>query len=142
MDTAVTQPMSSKRRTRYFQRGATVVEFALVLPLFVTMMMAIVEYGYGFARQQIVTNAAREGARAGALEENITNAKAKAKTVATTFLQNGFIACSNCVTTTGTVIQGSDAVQVAISIPWQSLTGFGFIPKPPHNAATAVMRLF
>jgi Flp pilus assembly protein TadG len=127
-----------------------VVEFALVLPLFVTMMMAIVEYGYGFSRQQVVTNAAREAARAGATEANVTTAQTTAATTAKTFLTNGGIkcssdgcgaSCSTCVTTSSVVLAGSDAVKVVISIPWKSLTGFGFIPKPPHNAATAVMRL-
>jgi hypothetical protein len=41
------------------------VEFALVLPLFLIVMFIIVDFGVGFSRWLVVTNAAREGARLG-----------------------------------------------------------------------------
>jgi Flp pilus assembly protein TadG len=48
--------------TRRKQRGGTLVEAALVLLLFVTFLMAIVEFGRAYSIYQTVTNAAREGA--------------------------------------------------------------------------------
>jgi len=47
------------------QRGAAVVEFALVLPLLLMILVGIVEFGLLFYNKQVLTNASREGARAG-----------------------------------------------------------------------------
>ncbi|MEZ0605379.1 TadE/TadG family type IV pilus assembly protein [Paraburkholderia sp. IW21] len=46
------------------QRGATAVEFALVLPLFFTILYAIVTFSLILLAQQNLTLAAEEGARA------------------------------------------------------------------------------
>jgi Flp pilus assembly protein TadG len=43
--------------------GAQLVEFALVLPLLLLVMLGIAEFGFAFQRYEVVTNAAREGAR-------------------------------------------------------------------------------
>jgi Flp pilus assembly protein TadG len=43
--------------------GAQLVEFALVLPLLLLVMLGVAEYGFMFQRYEVVTNAAREGAR-------------------------------------------------------------------------------
>src|SRR5438445_11500431 len=48
-------------------RGESLVEFALVLPLMVTVMLGIVDFGYVFFVRGSVENAAREGARYGSI---------------------------------------------------------------------------
>lgn len=45
------------------QTGAELVEFALVLPMLLLVFAGIVDFGLLLQRQQVVTNAAREGAR-------------------------------------------------------------------------------
>ena len=47
------------------ERGAAVVEFAIVLPFLMLLLMGIIELGLLFYSQQILTNASREGARSG-----------------------------------------------------------------------------
>ena len=57
---------SARRTGKRFDRceaGQSMVELALVLPLFLTMVLAIVEIGRAFAAKQSLTIAAREGAR-------------------------------------------------------------------------------
>src|SRR5512139_1440453 len=49
------------------QRGASVVEFALILPLVVVLIFSIIEFSLALYDKAIVTNASREGARAGIL---------------------------------------------------------------------------
>ena len=48
-------------------RGQSLVEFALVLPLMVTVMLGIVDFGFVFFVRGSVENAAREGARYGSI---------------------------------------------------------------------------
>ncbi len=45
------------------EKGAQLVEFALVLPLLLLVILAIAEFGFIFQRYEVLTNAAREGAR-------------------------------------------------------------------------------
>jgi len=47
------------------ERGQSLVEFALIVPLFLLLVFAIVDFGMGFYSWITVTNAAREGARFG-----------------------------------------------------------------------------
>lgn len=45
------------------ERGAELIEFALVFPLLLMVVLGIVDFGFMFQRMEVVTNAAREGAR-------------------------------------------------------------------------------
>lgn len=49
------------------ERGQAMVEFALVLPIFMLLIFGIVDFGMGFHTWITVTNSAREGARLGAV---------------------------------------------------------------------------
>jgi Flp pilus assembly protein TadG len=47
------------------QRGGALIEFAIVLPLLLLLVGGIVDFGILFYNKQVLTNASREGARAG-----------------------------------------------------------------------------
>jgi Flp pilus assembly protein TadG len=47
------------------QRGASVVEFALVLPVLFVLAFGIIEFSVALYDKAMITNASREGARAG-----------------------------------------------------------------------------
>jgi Flp pilus assembly protein TadG len=47
------------------QKGAAVVEFAIVLPLLLLLFIGICEFGLLWYNSQVIINASREGARAG-----------------------------------------------------------------------------
>lgn len=47
------------------ERGTSTVEMAIVLPLLLTLLFGIGEFGVGFMQWQALVNAAREGARVG-----------------------------------------------------------------------------
>ena len=53
----------NRRLRRDREDGAALVEFAVVLPLFIILIFGIMESGWAFAQQVEVRNAAREGAR-------------------------------------------------------------------------------
>ena len=47
------------------QNGVAAVEFAIVLPFLVLLIFGTIEFGLMFYNKQVITNASREGARAG-----------------------------------------------------------------------------
>ena len=59
--------MKPDKRRKTDERGASAVEFALVLPLFCMFVFGIVQYGLFFWSAQSAANAARDGARRGAV---------------------------------------------------------------------------
>ncbi len=64
----VSASVSSARRHRLGdRRGQSLVEFALVLPILLLILVGILEFGIAFRTFQVVTNAAREGARTAVL---------------------------------------------------------------------------
>ena len=53
----------SSRRNRSPKKGAAVVEMALALSLFLTLILGFVDLGYGVFRQHVLSQAARQLAR-------------------------------------------------------------------------------
>src|SRR5436190_13636937 len=66
---------SRQRRVRRGsdERGAAVVEFAIVLPLLILLVFGIVEFSIAYNRQQGLHAAAREGARVAALPQTTSS---------------------------------------------------------------------
>jgi Flp pilus assembly protein TadG len=49
------------------ERGAEIIELAIVTPIFALLIAAMFDFGFLFRNWEVVTNAAREGARMGVL---------------------------------------------------------------------------
>jgi Flp pilus assembly protein TadG len=62
------------------ESGQAIIELAFALPLLLVIVMGIFDFGLMFQRYEVVTNAAREGARVGVLPSYSTaDAKARAQ---------------------------------------------------------------
>jgi Flp pilus assembly protein TadG len=59
------------------ERGQSLVETAVVLPILLLLVVAIVDFGRAFDAYIILTNAAREGARFGAIKPSLTEEEVK-----------------------------------------------------------------
>ncbi|MGM1028533.1 MAG: TadE/TadG family type IV pilus assembly protein [Actinomycetota bacterium] len=55
---------------KHRDRGAAAVEFGLVLPLLLALTIGIIAFGHAFHIQTVLDNAAREGVRIFALEDD------------------------------------------------------------------------
>jgi Flp pilus assembly protein TadG len=120
-------------------RGQSVVEFALVLPLLLMILFGITEFGRAWMTANILTSAAREGARL---------AVVTAPDVAAVTARVTDVCAAAGVTPTGITITGPDPgdpdrrVTVTVSADFTVLTGTilesfnGTIPL----RATSVMR--
>ena len=56
-----------KRRRRNGERGVELVEFALTFPILLIVVLGIVDFALVFHHNEVLTNAAREGARLASL---------------------------------------------------------------------------
>src|SRR5258708_5310581 len=64
--------------------GAEFVEFALSFPLLLLVVLGIIDFGLLFQQYEVITNAAREGARVGmASTYSLTDAQARAQAYVT-----------------------------------------------------------
>ena len=63
---ATTRRTATRGRPRY--QGQTLVEFALVLPIFLLLVFAVIDGGRYIFLSSTLSNAAREGARLGSVE--------------------------------------------------------------------------
>ena len=64
------------------ESGSAAVEFALVVPVLLLLVLGIIEFGRIYSIQTTLSAAAREGVRTMALESSPANAKTAAKNVA------------------------------------------------------------
>ncbi|OGQ80769.1 MAG: hypothetical protein A2289_16125 [Deltaproteobacteria bacterium RIFOXYA12_FULL_58_15] len=118
--------------------GAAAVEFALVLPLLMLLVLGCIDWGVYFFRAQVITNAAREGARAGSLEISDGGLAASAATDAvTTFLAAGLIDPAQAVIV---ATPGAGNIDVTVTYPGGSITGFAGTWIPHNILGRSVMR--
>jgi Flp pilus assembly protein TadG len=129
------------RMCRKKRRGAAVVEFAVVAPVFITLVFGMIEYGRMVMVQQMLTNASREGARVGVLDGATT---AEVTSAVTTYLTNATVSGSTVtVTPNPPSSAGYGApVTVTVSIPFSQVS---WLPTPMFLSgktltATSVMR--
>ena len=59
----------AEQRCHLDDRGATAVEFALILPLLLLFLFGVVQFGFLFSVYNTMVHAAREGARGMAVEQ-------------------------------------------------------------------------
>jgi Flp pilus assembly protein TadG len=112
----------SPERPRLSESGQAVIELALTLPLLLVIVMGIFDFGLMFQRYEVVTNAAREGARVGVLP-NYTPADAQAR--AQQYLTSGGLSSASATinaavaaTTFGTPAKTVNQVTVTVAYPY------------------------
>jgi hypothetical protein len=69
------------RKTRKNEKGQSVVEFALVVPLLLFLVIGIFEFGRAWMTKNLVTGAAREAVRMYAVKNDTVTAEARADNV-------------------------------------------------------------
>lgn len=114
---------TTMKTSRRGERGSVLLEMALTLPLLLLVTVAIFELGRAYQTQQIITNAAREGARLAVLPDAST---ANIETRVRQYLTQGQLTDVNkasvSVDTTATIPMGGATVSasvVTVSYPFQ-----------------------
>ena len=100
------------------ERGAAAVEFALILPILLLLVLGTIEFGRAYNVQISLTHAARETARTMAITGAWTNAVTKGKASAPSLVPADMtFSASPASCTPGTM------VEVTIKYPLNTITG-------------------
>ena len=73
------------------QNGVALVEFGLILPLLILLLFGIIEFALLMFNQQVITNASREGARAGVIVKIPRITDLQIKTVVKDYARNNLV---------------------------------------------------
>ena len=71
------------------ERGAELIEFAFVLPILLLVAFGIIDFGFLFKEYEVVTNAAREGARLKSLGDSTGYSTADVQARVAQYVING-----------------------------------------------------
>jgi Flp pilus assembly protein TadG len=86
------------KRLSKAEHGAELIEFAMTFPLLLLVVMGIIDFGLLFQQYEVLTNAAREGARVSVLPGYGT---ADIQTRVNQYLQATSLSSANVTTTVG-----------------------------------------
>ncbi|WP_245153670.1 TadE/TadG family type IV pilus assembly protein [Chlorobaculum sp. 24CR] len=106
------------------QKGNALVEFALVLPVFLTLVFGMVTFSLALYNKTVLTMATREGARAGA----ISSSAGIAETAATSASNNHLISFASG-TTTPTINASISSGVITVNASF-NYTGLPFLGVP------------
>jgi Flp pilus assembly protein TadG len=117
-----------RNRHRDGERGAIVVEFAIVFPVLLLLVLGIMEFGFGYHAWDVTQNAAREGARVGAVDPSVTDIEARVRGTSNVLNQSLLDVTVQCqpaaggsFTSCGTWAEG-DIVRVTVVYQYDYIT--------------------
>lgn len=130
------------------REGVAAIEFALLVPVLVLIIMGIVEYGWLLYRRSEATRAVREGVRYAVVmpqtnvPDPITLAESRCEDVLT---QLNFDLSDATIEATATDITGDangvlDTLTLTLSMPYRPITG-GLVPTPGNMSVSMSMML-
>ncbi len=131
---------SSHEPSSQARRGNAAVEFALVLPLLLTLLLGMIDYGYVYFTQLTLTNAAREGARVGVTRINQEDVEPAVRTAVLNYIRAAHLREANATIGFQFLPDGSDFM-VRVTIDFRTEPPANFISFLPDNLhASAAMR--
>ncbi len=104
------------------EEGAAAIEFALVLPVLLLLLLGMMEFGLALWRQEMMTNATREAARAGIVASVPRMTDTEIQTVLESRLSTAGIDLTTAAITIGGA-QGASGAPLSVQVvyPYQYL---------------------
>ena len=109
--------MDKLKRSFKSQKGQSLVEFALILPIVILILMGILEYGLMLNSYLSINNASREGARLGAVGGTDIEIDAKEKNILPTLKSGDIIVV---ITPSEATRARGESISVAINYNYHS----------------------
>lgn len=118
------QRQRSRPKNQRDRGGVAAVEFALIAPVFVMIILSMIEFGRVIMVQQLLTNASREGARR-AVIEGASNTEVQ--TLVDSYLSNASVSGVTVGVAPSDLsnVGFGDAVVVSVSVPFDSVSWSG-----------------
>lgn|SRR5512134_901612 len=122
------------------ERGQSLVEFSMVLPMFLLLLIGIAEFGRAWMTRNLLTGAAREAVRIAAVQGSPSSATERAKNI----LSSAGISGASIVLSDDGAAYGICAATVSYNFP---LTVAGFLPglsgtSIPLSSSTSMRKEF
>jgi Flp pilus assembly protein TadG len=143
--------MKTQRTSWGGNAGVVAVEFALLLPLVLAILFGIVNYGILLYDQAVITNAAREGARWGAINATANNIGCANETatgtgdpcqIANNYTDDNLITFSGSAPSSTTSSgSGTAGTTVTVTVTY-SFTQIGWILGSPSSTLTATSVMY
>jgi Flp pilus assembly protein TadG len=105
------------------ERGASAVEFGLILPILLILVLGIIEFGHAFQVQGTLSAAAREGARAMALRNDPAEARDAVQEAAGS-LSPAVTDAQIAISPAACPVAGGTDVELTITYPMPFFTDF------------------
>ena len=134
--------------------GATVVEFAIILPLFLVLIFRIIEFSVILYNNAVLTNASREGTRFGVLwdPEPAVHDETKIENRVNDFLSDGLTLINlggtspvplppediNVLPTPFSIQASGDPITVSVTYEYNFIFLPNFLPGLPMNGTTTM----
>lgn len=137
-------PLSAQRRRR---RGVAMVEFAIAIPIFILLIMGLMQIARGVMVRQLMVNAAREGARKAvipganaanviaSIEAYLNTASIRAPNKTVKILDSA----GNVVSDLNTLIS-KDLIELELTVPYGEVAWGSFFNFNANLKARVVMR--
>ncbi|MDD2904054.1 MAG: pilus assembly protein [Syntrophales bacterium] len=109
------------RKVDQRQQGASAVEFAVIAPLFIALLLSIVEFGMILYTKGMMTHAAREGARYGVVFCTPRRTAGEIETEVKKYLNLSGLTSPATVTVTGAGGNPGDILDVKVSYTYSFL---------------------
>lgn len=129
-------------------KGASLIEFALILPLLLVVLFGIIEFGFILYDKVMITNAVREGARYGVVARVPRHTEAEIEDQVNSYCSTYLVSFGSAVdpqvnvTFPASKIFGEDLV-VNVTYSYDFLFVPNFVPGLPQQltlSSTAVMK--
>lgn len=133
-------------RKRRYENGTSVVEMAFVLPLLLLLVFAIGDFGIAYTRWNSLTNAVREGARAGVVFRapcNVATVETEIETTIANFATSAGLDGAMINTTVLAACAGTGTqLTVTSTIPYNyiAMSALGGFAPSINLSARTVMR--
>lgn len=129
---------SFRNRTLHEERGQTIVEFAMVLPLLCALLFGIIQFGLVYNNYVTLTDAVRAGARKAAVSREAADPTGDVKSAVVDSGADIKIATSD-ISVSSDWQPGHD-VSVTATYPY-SINLFGFVVKSGRLTSTTTERV-
>ena len=128
----------SRRRQLKEERGQAMVEFAIVLPIFVVLLFGIIQFGIVFSNYETLTDATRAGARVAAVSRNNADPTGAATSAVRTSASD--LNQSNLAITVNSAWTSGSDVTVQATYPY-SIHLLGWIVSSGNLSSTTTERV-